>query len=88
MPDTTDPLSNIVMPSSISPEDAEKFKKMLECVFLNIGIEVGKQIREVISTQIKINQDSIKNLQTVIGILDTGTVVQNPPSSTDTDCQC
>lgn len=89
MPDTsTNPVTNIVTPSSISPEDAEKFKKMLECVFLNIGIEVGKQIREVFQAQIKMNQDNIKNLQAVIGIIDGASSSGNTPPPPSPDCTC
>lgn len=85
MPDTS---TNSVTALPLSPEQELAFKKMLECAFTNIGIEVGKQIREVFQAQIKMNQDNIKNLQAVIGIIDGASTMGNTPPPPSTDCTC
>ena len=85
MPDTsTNPLTNL--PLTLDQELA--FKKMLECAFTNIGIEVGKQIREVFQAQIKMNQENIKNLQAVIGIIDGASTMDNSTTQSKPDCTC
>lgn len=84
MPDTS---TNPVTTLPLTPEQELAFKKMLECAFTNIGIEVGKQIREIFQTQIKMNQDNIKNLQAAIGIIDGASSSGNtPPPSPDCIC--
>ena len=85
MPDTID--SPVPSSTTLTPEQELQFKKMLECAFINIGIEVGKQIREVFQAQIKMNQDNIKNLQAVIGILDGAPTTQNNTTTTSPDCK-
>ncbi len=85
MPDTS---TNPVTTLPLTPEQELAFKKMLECAFTNIGIEVGRQIREVFQAQIKMNQDNIKNLQAVIGIIDGATPSGNTPPPPSPDCIC
>lgn len=85
MPDTS---TNPVTTLPLTPEQELAFKKMLECAFTNIGIEVGKQIREVFQAQIKMNQDNIKNLQAVIGIIDGASSSGNTHPPPSPDCTC
>lgn len=85
MPDSS---TNPVTTLPLTPEQELAFKKMLECAFTNIGIEVGKQIREVFQAQIKMNQDNIKNLRAVIGIIDGATPSGNTPPPPSPDCTC
>ena len=85
MPDTID--SPVPSSTTLTPEQELQFKKMLECAFINIGIEVGKQIREVFQAQIKMNQDNIKNLQAVLGILDGSTNTEVNVINPTVDCK-
>lgn len=86
MPDTTS--SPVTASTVLTPEQEQLFKKMLECAFTNIGIEVGKQIREVFQAQIKMNQDNIRNLQAVIGILDGASTTDSITTTQAPDCKC
>ncbi len=86
MPDTTS--SPDIVSTLPTPEQEQFFKKMLECAFTNIGIEVGKQIREVFQAQIKMNQDNIRNLQAVIGILDGASTTESTTTTQVPDCNC
>ena len=79
---------SLVTPTPLTEEQQLAFKNMLECAFTNIGIEVGKQIREVFQAQIKMNQDNLKNLQAVLGILDNSEAASVTPSSSTDNCDC
>ncbi len=86
MPDTTS--SPVTASTVLTPEQEQFFKKMLECAFTIIGIEVGKQIREVFQAQIKMNQDNIRNLQAVIGVLEGASTTESTTTTQVPDCKC